>query len=480
MRRFPYNFSIFAVCYGFFLAILSLLLPLHLDEILQATAFQQFSWNGLFAWIAHTPGAGPLNYLIQLPFGLLTNARFILRLPSLLFALGSCYLFFQLAKLIALRRPYWALLAFLLMPIHFYFASQARPFEQGLFLLLLVALCFFRLVETPDVRHAVFYGLALTACLYTEASSFLPAIGYVLFLLRFANGKEERRALWCALPPTVLPLFLFAPYYAWAHPKVDGQWFSENDHLNSFLDNWTGLALGVLLLSGWVGGVWAISPQARAAAVVNSSPVLTLRTRIILFCLAGGALAAISGGLLSGVRFTAFTPTEILWATPGLILVSFAAWERLPIALVRPLAMRVPRLLSPVLAGLLIALCIPADILYLLRPPGDVASLTRLIRPELGEEGCVVFVSEHLSRHLFLLFDPSLEKSECRSFTHPRIILAEHPYVTPAQKRNAELYFRGLNFVESKRQSAAGGSVVTLDDEKNALQRTAAQRPEVQ
>jgi hypothetical protein len=194
------------------------------------------------------------------------------------------------------------------------------------------------------------------------------------------------------------------------------------------------------------------------------------RKRIVVFCLSGGAVAALIPAAIAAVNITitAFTPNEFLWAVPALVLVSCAALERLSTLVLPPMfaVLRpVPRVLSFVLAILLIGLCIPPDAYYLLSPPGDLQALTALISPELGADGCLVFVSEGLSRNLFLLFEPDLEARECRDFAHQRVVLAEHPYVLPADQRNAELYFRGLNFVEKKRQSKADGQVVTLDED---------------
>jgi hypothetical protein len=474
VRRFPPAFYVFATVYGLLLLVTCLLLPLHLDEVLQAAAFEHFSLKNMFEWIAKTPGGGPLCYLVQLPFALLSHSRLVLRLPSLLFALGSCFLFFQLTRLIPLRRPYLALLIFLAVPVHYYFAGQARPFEQGLFLLLLAALFFFRLVETPTPRNAIWYAVVLTAGLYTHWASFMPAVGYVLFLLRFASGKSERRALWFALPPTVVPLLLFAPYYVWAHSHLDGVWLSGQPYPGGDWSVWTGAALAVLLLIGLIGGAWSTFPSWRRlmADSLMLAPVVPelRRKRIVVFCLSGGAVAALVPAAIAAVNITAFTPNEFLWAVPGLVLVSCAALERLSTLVLPPMfAMLSPvfRALSPALAILLFALSIPPDAFYLLSPPGDLQALTALIRPELGADGCLVFVSEGLSRNLFLLFEPDLETRECRDFAHQRVVLAEHPYVAPADQRNAELYFRGLNFVEKKRQSTAGGQVVTLDEDSN-------------
>jgi hypothetical protein len=456
--------------YGLLLLVSYLLLPLHLDEILQAAAFEHFSFKSMFEWIAKTPGSGPLSYLVQLPFALFSHSRFVLRLPSLCFALGSCLLFFRLTRLIPLRRSFLALFVFLAMPVHYYFAGQARPFEQGVFLLLLAALLFFQLVETPTVQNAVWYGIVLTACLFTAPASFMPAVGYVLFLLRFASGKAERRALWFALPPTVAPLVFFAPYYAWAHSKVDGIWLTGQPYPGGDWSVWTGAALAALLLIGLIGGAWSTFPSWRRimASSMMLVPVIPglQRKRLVVFCLSGGAVAALVPAAVAAVNVTAFTPNEFLWAVPCLVLVSCAGLERLSTLVLPPIFSvlnPVPRVLSSILSLLLFALCLPADALYLLNPPADLEDLTAAIRPELGDKGCLVFVSEGMSRFLFLLFDPDLEARECRNFSPTRVVLAEHPYVVAADKRNAELYFRGLNFTEKKRQAEADGQVITLD-----------------
>jgi hypothetical protein len=475
VRRSPPVFYLFAAVYGLLLLVSYLMLPLHLDEILQAAAFEHFSFSSMFDWIAKTPGSGPLSYLVQLPFALLSHSRFVLRIPSLCFALGSCFLFFKLARLIPLRRSFLALLVFLAMPVHYYFAGQARPFEQGVFLLLLAALLFFRLVETPTVQNALWYGLVLTACLFTAPASFMPAVGYVLFLLRFASGKSERRALWFALAPTVAPLLLFAPYYVWAHSKVDGAWLTGQPYPGGDWSAWTGAVLAVLLLIGLIGGAWSTFPSWRRlmASSMMLVPVIPglQRKRLVVFCLSGGALAALIPAAIAAeaaANLTAFTPNDFLWAVPGLVLVSCAGLERLYTLLLPPVLAvlnPVPPVLSSVLSVLLLVLCLPADVFYLLDPPGDLEDLTAIIQPELGDKGCLVFVSEGMSRFLFLLFDPGLETRECRNFNADRIVLVEHPYVVPADKRNAELYFRGLNYIEKKRQGEADGQVVTLDND---------------
>jgi hypothetical protein len=477
--RFPRSFVICAAVYGLVLLITALLLPLRLGEILHAAALEQFSWHRFFRWVAWTPGAAPLSYLVQIPALVALHSRLALRLPSWLFAVGSCGLFFRLVNLVPLRRPYLALAAFLVAPVHYYFAAQGRPFEQGLFLLLLASILFFRLVETPGVPSAVLYGAVLTACLYTEPACFWPACGYVLGLLRFAPGRAERRALWFALPATVVPPFLFAIYYTSVGGQAD-PWLNEPIQTGGLASqiaaalapgDWgllLGVPLAVLLLLGLIVGVWSSFPPLGTTGE-GRPPVnpLLLRKWIVLFCLAGGTFVTIlAEAALGAWNQSPFAPNSILWAIPGLIILFFAALERLSEAtLPKPLVALHPalRALSPALAVLLIALCLPADANYLVKRPGDVAALSSLIQPELTKKACVVFVSEHLSRYIWVLFQPDVEKYECHNFFHSRVVLAEHPWVRPEQQHAAEQYFRGMNFIEKKRQTVAGGQIVTFE-----------------
>jgi hypothetical protein len=455
---------LFVAGYLTLLLVAVFLLPLRLGEILQAAGVLHFSFGHFFERVAETPAAVPLANLVQLPFALLApSSRLALRLPSLLFALGSCWLFFKLAKQASLDRPYLALLVFLALPVHYQSATQGRPYEQGLFLLLLSTLFFFRLIDAPSVRLAVSYAALLTACIFTEPACYLPAVGYMLFLLRFVISKAIRRALWFTLPATVLPALLFAPYYAWSRPHADPAWLTEQLTVYSWPfpvqvlesvapGDWSiaaAIGLFVLLLIGFLAG-------ALSTFRMTTAPI---RRRILLFCLAGGAFVQVLSLLfVESWNNAPFTPSDILWATPSLVLLVFAAIQWLA---------KVPLLRSafigPILAALLVALCVPADLEYLATRQDDLRDLTALIQPQLaGGDACVIFTSEKQSRYLFLLFQPELERSECQNFFHRRIVLAIHPFVKPEEQREVEQYFRGLSFVEINRVKAAGGEVITL------------------
>ena len=451
------------------------LMPLRLSEITQAAAFLNFEWQSFFKWIAQTPSGAPLHYLAELPFFLFApDSKFLLRVPAVLCALGSVFLFFALTKRVPLRHPSLALVLFLAIPTHLLYATQARPYELGLFLLLLATLVFFSLVENPTVAKAFIYAVLLIACLYTQPSSYLPAVGYALALLGFTNIQTYRRALWYALAATAVPVAAYAPYYFWAAVQRRSDWLAEQFpafalklaglqvimSLDPGSNPTFGIALMALLLIGLAGGVAAALPLGSHREGAPPLPPSLIRRRAVVFCLAGAALVTLLGETaVSGWTGSAFWPYEILWALPALTIVFCAALD----ALLRLPSMKRLSLVSPVVLVFAILTCLPGDIEYLRTEPPDLAKLTAMVRPQLGADTCVVFVSQRLSRYIFEVYDPGLAKYECLNFFHKRIVLAIHPFVRPELEREARTFFRGLDFEETHRDGVGKGKVITLD-----------------
>ncbi len=472
-------FFLILIVYGLVVIGTAVFMPLRLGEIIQAAAFLNFSWDSFFLWIARTPAGSPLHYLTQLPLALAgPDSRILLRLPTIIFALGSAFAFFALTRRVPLQHPTLALVLFLAIPTHLAYATQARPYELGMFLLLLATLSFFSLVEEPGFGKALVYAALLVACLYTQPSCYLPAVGYLIFLLGFANLKTYRRALWYAIGATALPLAAYAPYYAWAGLRREGFWLTEQfpadaikvTGIQAFMSMdteiwspWFGIALVGILLIGLVGGISSTLPLGSYTdGAVPPTPAL-LRRRAVVFCLAGGAIVTLLGETaLAGWTATVFAPFEILWTVPGLVIVFCAALD----ALTRLPLMKSASLFNPAVAIIAIALCIPGDAEYLRTEPNDMAKLTALIRPQLNGDACIVFVSQRLSRYLFEVFDPSLAQYECQNFFHKRVVLVMHPFVKPEQEREARIFFRALEMEETDRKVLGDGKVITMDAQR--------------
>src|SRR5271165_6795543 len=74
-------------------------LPLWLPEILQLMGTTRSSYQAVLAWVKATPHAAPLGYLTQFSLiAILGHSAWAARLTSVVFALGSCYLVWLLAK----------------------------------------------------------------------------------------------------------------------------------------------------------------------------------------------------------------------------------------------------------------------------------------------------------------------------------------------------------------------------------------------
>jgi hypothetical protein len=347
---------------------------------------------------------------------------------------------------------------FILLPLHLQAASQGRPVEQALLLLILATECYFQLIEKPNVRISAVYAGFLTLCLYTDPLSYLPAIGWLVFLLRFIDRTQVRRAVWFLLPATVLPPLLFLPYYIWAHPKRSPFWPSQPaamqgssvfvDLLQTFPGNeWITLVLLLFFCLGLAIAAWRTF---RPGTAVNTK-------RIVLFGLLGGVVSTIvvvafTNAWLGG----SFSATQVIWAAPGAMLLLFAAIEWL-------VSQRTIQPMARILPVLLITLTIAGDVSFFATRRENMRAEALSVPSELPGDSCVVFVSEQLSRVLFLIFEPQLRTRECMNFFHKRIVLASHPYVRSDQQQSAESFFRGLNFFEVKRTRVGGGQIIVLE-----------------
>ena len=434
-------------------------LPLWLPEILQLIGTTRSSYPAVLDWVKATPHAAPLGYFTQFSvMAILGHSAWAARLPSVAFALGSCYLLWRLAKGIGIQQPILALVLFLLLPIQYRFAVEATVFEEALFFSILAALCFRALVETPTIANAGRYALALTLCLYTEPLSFLPAAGYMLFVLAFIARKEMRLALWHILPATALPVLLYAPFFAWARKLQLPNWLLATDNYSFLPTTWpmlfrdltgggdVGYVLTAIVLVGALVATW------RAFRLTGAAHA----KRVALFCLLGGVFSTVVVVLvLDNASELPFSPSQFLWAAPGLIILLTAALDWV--------AAR-SKYLAYAVAAVFIGLSVAGDYTLLTTRAENVAKLTAQVAPELRDDSCVVFLSEGMLTHeMFFVFNPSLRSRECTHFFHHRILLLSHPYVRLDQQRDGETYFRGLDFVETKRIAAGDGLLLVLE-----------------
>lgn len=455
---------IFGVLYLAVLAVVSSLLPLRPDEILGLYAFHSGSWTAAMHWIASLPGATVGYFVSQAPLvALFGQPPVIARLVSFVCGALCLLIVWQLAKFAGIRNLFAVLVVLAFMPTEFVSFMSARPAAESVFAALLALLLFLRLTEKPTILRAIVYAILLTGTIYINPFAYAPAVGCLLFFFRFVARRLERRAIWFILPGTVAPLLLYLPYYIWAAPQASRNTLGSAAIPGGISEQiWIALA-GNSAVSGAVlavivaGALAAVWPSFQPRFPVEWSRA-QLRRNVSIFVFLGGALSSIVfAAIYAQVNFTPVTPAEVIVALPLLVLLFFCAVEYF-------LGGQFVRVTVPVLAALVAISSMAADYQFTRNAKDpDIQLLADAAWSPLSSlDSCVVFVSEGLSRPLFLALDPTLESRECMNFFHKTVVLEVQPYVRPNQRENALSFFRGLNFRIVRHQEIGGGSVITM------------------
>jgi 4-amino-4-deoxy-L-arabinose transferase-like glycosyltransferase len=446
--------------YASALVVAASLLPLRLAELLQLAGSTAPIPAGLLRWASLTPGDAPLNYFFEAgAVRSLGHAPWVVRLPSLLFAIGAAWIFWRLAVLANIRRWNIALLVFLFLPLHYQAATEGRPFEQALFFTLLSYLLFFRLVQAPSIARTAFYACVLVACLYSDPISFFVCVGSILGLLLFMRSKAIRIVIWHALAAAAVAALLYAPFMVWKERFQGPYWLWGHDAVYFSQDAWAALFRD---FSGGGAIGYGVSAALLAGVIVTLWRLIKARNqegtwKLTFVCFLSGSVLAIVMSLLTDfLSSKPISPERLLFAMPGCVLLFAFALEWLFVKAAPVGWLVAATLFLSVAAG---------DYSFLTTHPENFEALSRVAVNEFTDDSCVVFLSEKLSRSLFDVIEPRLRQKECINFFHKRILLLSHPYVLPDEQEDGEDYFRGLNYHEVKRVRAGAGLLVVLEQD---------------
>jgi 4-amino-4-deoxy-L-arabinose transferase-like glycosyltransferase len=156
---------------------------LWLDELHELIGTYNRSFGEMLYWAQYSPGATPLNFIAQkLSLDAFGFSSLSARLPAILFATASLWMFIRIAREYA--KSYWLIgaIVFALLPQIFRYGVEARPYSQGLFFALL-SFWFWIRIERDGVG-AVGFALSVAACLYSQVYSVFPAVGMAAYSLR--------------------------------------------------------------------------------------------------------------------------------------------------------------------------------------------------------------------------------------------------------------------------------------------------------
>jgi uncharacterized membrane protein len=148
-----------------------------------------------------------LSLLINHVFLLLGKSDFYLRLPSMLFGIGSLPLCYVLAKRVTCPlAAVFAVLVLAISPFHIWYSQEGRMYAQLLFLSLLSTVLLMRALERGKLHLWAFYTLIITAGVYTHVLMVLGAMAQLLWVRLYhrqhllAYGTSSAAAVLLCLP----------------------------------------------------------------------------------------------------------------------------------------------------------------------------------------------------------------------------------------------------------------------------------------
>lgn len=337
------------------LRVIGLNAGLWYDEILTLTDFIREPLGKLLTDFSSLNNHMFYSLQAKASVALFGESPWALRLPAMLFGLGSIVTLWLLGRMAAGRRV--ALLAALLLAVsyhHVWFSQNARGYTGLLFWTSLATLLLARGLQNPRLTTWTGYSLCLAAAMYTHLSAgFFFAAHALVYAIVWLRGQRDWRPIYGFALGGLLTLLLHAPLFdqvfAAMHTVSSGktssamaEWVNPLRTLREILASLDGfgplapLALaGALLLVGLgIHAMWRRAPVI-VAAYLLSIPVallllLALDFRIwpryffvdigfIYLCVAAGAVK-LADILAKSVRRPQFAPW--LLATGSLVMLA--------------------------------------------------------------------------------------------------------------------------------------------------------------
>ncbi len=282
--------------------------PLWLDELQQLVAGRE-SVAALIRWVQLNPGASPLPYLVQRAIiDLFGTSPFVLRIPAALSSIAGVPVFAALTRRFGIHSPPRATALFLLLPLQFRYALEARGYSLGLLCALASLLLLLRARERGTAASAFLYGASIALGLYSQPLTMLPVFGGLFWLIgeRDTSSRTKRMILGAA----GIGVLSFIPWYV-----LQRQALESFGTMSLYFFSWRQITAQGLLheLSG--GGGYACSAALLLGAAVGMAK---MQHRRLLACL---ALPALAGPVFIDALVNYFFATrQLLFAAPALAL----------------------------------------------------------------------------------------------------------------------------------------------------------------
>lgn len=167
---------------AFLIRLLFINQSLWLDEATTARVVSQYNYFDIFSKFSLTDFHPPLYYLFM---KLWTNAfgysEVALRMPSVLFSLGTGYLLYLMGGI-------WAAMFFLFNPLIVYYSQEARMYLMVTFFLT-GAMYYLRKLTAKNLSHIIFFNVYLILSFFTFYGSIFLIVPMFIYLLYKKNYR---------------------------------------------------------------------------------------------------------------------------------------------------------------------------------------------------------------------------------------------------------------------------------------------------
>lgn len=179
---------------------------LWLDEAIGAIAAKNFSYTHLITDFLKSDNHPPLYYLV-LKFwtSVFGYSEISLRLPSILFGLGTIYLTYLIAKTITKSKYIPIVAAFLVSISSFfiYYSQEARMYAMAAFLASLAIYAYIKLLRKSNNYWWAVFSVSITALIFTD---YMPIFLFPVFWIWSIIAKEK---IWVGLISLFYLIFLW-------------------------------------------------------------------------------------------------------------------------------------------------------------------------------------------------------------------------------------------------------------------------------
>lgn len=204
---------------SFLIRLIQLNVGLWIDEILTLLEFARLPMGELVTTYTTENQHFLFSIMARISFVIFGESGWALRLPAVLFGVGSIWALFEFGRYVASERE--GLLAAALLAFsyhHVWFSQNARGYSGLLFWTILASWLLLRALDTSEARLWVWYALAAALGMYTHMTMmFVIFAHFVIYLARLfrqrrRNWGERWFGLWLGFPLTgFLILLLYSP-----------------------------------------------------------------------------------------------------------------------------------------------------------------------------------------------------------------------------------------------------------------------------